>query len=73
MDLPNGFDAVIEALTIFKRHDNPTFPFHCEHDVLHVMVEQEKVPEEDRVRLSELGFEPSDETGSFMSFRYGSA
>ena len=73
MSDPVGFDAVIEALNIFKKYGNPCWPFHCEHDVLYVMVEHKKVSEEDKKKLDELGFIPDDDAGHFKSFRYGSA
>jgi hypothetical protein len=34
---------------------------------------KEEVSEEDRRRLDELGFIWSDESGAWISFRYGSA
>jgi len=69
-----GFDALIEAFTIFKKYENPHSPTHCEHDVMYVCVEPEKVSDEDKARLKVLGFSPSgDVPESFSSFRFGSA
>ena len=73
MSEPTGFDAVIEALTIFKKYDNPHNPFCCEHDTLHVMIEYKDVSDDDKKRLDELGFIEDSENGTFLSFRYGSA
>ncbi len=70
-DDPQGFDAVIEALQIFKRYENPSLPFHCEHDTLYISVDEEKVSAEDKARLDALGFF-EDDTGGFMSYRFGS-
>ena len=67
----HGFDEFTQALSIFRKYDNPPSPFHCEHDILHVMVENDQVTDEDKERLDELGFFERD--GYFASFRYGSA
>jgi hypothetical protein len=72
-----GFRALIEALAIFMRYANPSYPFHCEHDVLYVAVDPNLVGEDDLKRLEELGFEPcalggGEEPDCFQSFRYGS-
>ncbi|MDD5008563.1 MAG: hypothetical protein PHC68_09245 [Syntrophorhabdaceae bacterium] len=70
---------LIEALQIFLKYKNETYPTHCEHDVMYIMdVTKEEVSEEDRKRLGELGFiydEDSDEGAGegWMSFKYGSA
>lgn len=68
-----GFDALIAALTIFKKYENPSFPTHCEHDTLFVCVENSKVSDEDKKRLDELGFTPDGDSGYFVSYRFGSA
>jgi hypothetical protein len=89
MDDPQGFDAILEALAIFRRYVNPSYPFHCEHDVLYVLVSPRGVAEEDRQRLAGLGFVPSgsacedhgdepeweycEDCEHFLSFRFGSA
>ena len=69
---------LIEALNIFKKYvkeDSYEFKrlFHCEHDQLMVYIvnDPEIISEEDRSRLSELGFDWSDE-GHFLSYRFGS-
>ncbi len=70
---------LIEALQIFLKYKNETYPTHCEHDVMYIMdVTKEEVSEEDRKRLEELGFFHDDdcEEGAgegWMSFKYGSA
>ncbi len=67
-------DKLIEALQIFLKYGNPRSPTHCEHDILHVMVDPAKVSSEDLVRLAELGFHPDEDLeGQFYSYRYGSA
>lgn len=67
-------DKLIEALQIFLKYDNPTRPTHCEHDILLVMIDPNKVSEEDKERLDELGFFVGIEfPDCFSSFRYGSA
>lgn len=63
---------LIEALQIFVKYADPTYPTWCEHDVLHVCIDAEIVSGEDKKRLEELGFLTDGDNG-FMSFRYGSA
>lgn len=63
---------LIEALTIFLKYGNKTFPTCCEHDVLLVLCTKD-VSQEDSERLEELGFRWSKEFDCWASFRYGSA
>lgn len=65
-------DKLIEALTIFLKYGNPSYPTHCEHDELMVMIDPALVSAEDKALLDGLGFIPNDE-GYFTSFRFGSA
>lgn len=66
-----GFDAIIEALTIFRKYGNPACPFHCTHDTLTICeIEPSEVSAEDRERLDVLGFFVGDE-GAFESLRWG--
>jgi hypothetical protein len=64
---------LIEALQIFLKYGDPYCPTHCEHDVLTVVIEQEKVSPEDAARLKELGFMEDTDIGCFKSYRFGSA
>ncbi len=64
---------LIEALTIFLKYGDPTFPTHCEHDEMFVLIKPALVSPEDLAKLDELGFIPSDDGDSFYSYRYGSA
>jgi hypothetical protein len=66
---------LIEALQILLKYGNPTYPTHCEHDVLTIVgISPDLVSDEDKARLDELGFFVSNEYGDgFQSFRYGSA
>jgi hypothetical protein len=66
---------LIEALQIFLKYGDISSPTHCEHDVLQVGYDPNKVSEEDIKRLKQLGFFPSDVDGEpcFKSYRYGSA
>jgi hypothetical protein len=67
-------EKLIEALQIFLKYKNETYPTHCEHDVLMICgISQEEVSEEDTKKLEELKFFYSDEYDSFISYRYGSA
>ena len=65
---------LIEALTILSRYVGTTpFPTKCETDCLYVWASPPDVPEEERARLLELGFEPDPENpeGGFVSYRFG--
>lgn len=66
-------DKLIEALQIFLKYDNPTYPTHCEHDELWICgdYDPEKMSKEDLEKLDDLGFDWDGE--SFKSFKYGSA
>jgi hypothetical protein len=66
-------ENLIKALQIFLKYANPTFPTHCEHDVLYVNIDYESVSEEDRDILSDLGFYHDEENGNFKSYKFGSA
>lgn len=61
---------LIEALQILLKYDDPDYPTHCEHDVLHVAVDPELVSDEDKNRLDELGFF-EDEFEGFSSYKFG--
>ena len=70
-------DNLIEALNIFKKYLTKDYerkyPTQCQHDVLVVNVDPALVSEEDKKRLEELDFTPSEEfEESFISFHYGS-
>jgi hypothetical protein len=66
---------LIEALQILNKYGNPSYPTHCEHDVLFVMIDPELVSDEDRTTLLKLGFIAGEGGGAeyFKSHRYGSA
>ena len=63
--------GLIQALNIFLKYGDKSYPTHCEHDVLHVACDPGVVSEEDIKLLEELGFSPNEYDG-FSSFRYGS-
>ncbi len=65
-------EKLIEALQIFLKYGNPQFPTHCEHDVMQVNIDVDKVSEEDLKKLKALHFTP-DEWGTFKSYHFGSA
>jgi hypothetical protein len=64
---------LIEAFQIFLKYGDISYPTHCEHDVLTVCVDPEKVSDEDKQKLDELGFHENPSENCFQSFRYGSA
>lgn len=68
-------DKLIEALQIFLKYDNPTYPTHCEHDELWIVGDFNKDDMEaaDVAKLDELGFFWDDDMDGFKSFKYGSA
>lgn len=67
-------DELIEALQIFLKYGNETYPTHCKHDVLTICGDyhKDKVSQEDLDKLEELGFFWDDGDEYFYSFRYGS-
>jgi hypothetical protein len=62
---------LIEALQIFLKYGNPSYPTHCEHDVLMVCIDPADVSEEDLAKLDKLGFHPGEDC--FESHKFGSA
>lgn len=65
---------LIEAFQIFAKYTDEEWPTHCEHDVMYVNVNPEKVTAEDKERLQALGFDfgSGDVEDVFYSFRFGS-
>jgi hypothetical protein len=71
-----GLDGLIQALQIFRKYGNPSYPTHCEHDILMICgITPETVSNEDKEILEELGFSVGKQLGeeAFYSYRYGSA
>ena len=68
---------LIKALQIFLKYITPgdygeKFPTACEHDKLFInCVSPDKVSEEDKKELKELGFVPYEDV-VFVSYRFGS-
>lgn len=62
-------EDLINALLIFLKYGNPVSPTHCEHYVMLVNVNPDIVSQDDKNKLKELGFEPSNY--EFQSFRFG--
>jgi hypothetical protein len=65
-------DDLIEALQLIATRCKPEFPTWCEHDALHVCVDDELFTPDEIAKLDELGFFVGGE-GGFTSFRFGSA
>lgn len=66
-----GFDALIEAFTIFRRYGNPQWPTCCGHDEMRVCINPKDVGKPDLERLEALGFSPGEY--DFVSYRFGNA
>ena len=67
-------EDLIKALQILLKYGNPSYPTHCEHDVMYICgIEADQVSDEDKDELDRLGFLVDEEDGGFMSFKYGSA
>jgi len=65
---------LIEALQIFLKYGDPSYPTHCEHDEMWICgISPEDVSDEDKAKLDELGFFVSEGDDTFKSFRFGSA
>lgn len=65
-------DDLIKALSIFRKYGNPTYPTHCEHDVMYIDINPELVSDDDKKTLDKLGFVVDTDDDMFMSFRFGS-
>lgn len=66
-------DDLIEAFKIFRKYSDTKYPTHCEHDVMYVQVDPNKVGDEDLKKLNKLGFNPSqDDLECFYSYKFGS-
>lgn len=63
---------LIEALNVFLKYGNPTYPTNCSHDELYVDINPNDVSEEDKNRLDELGFFVNEELEGFSSYKFGS-
>lgn len=66
-------EELIKALQILSKYVegyNQNYPTHCEHDELQVIVNPEKVSEDDKEELVKLGFFPL--YNYFVSYKYGS-
>lgn len=70
---PKGLDALIAALTIFRKYANPPYPTGCDHDVMYVYVDPSVVSAEDLAALDAFGFEADADIDGFRSYRFGSA
>lgn len=75
--------ALIEALTILRKYNDPEWPTNCQHDVLFVSGPAPETMEPgDADRLKELGFVwpagdgeedyDGDYEGGWITFRFGS-
>jgi len=65
---------LIKALQIFLKYGDHKWPTCCSHDQLAIMeIEPEKVSDEDKKILNDLGFFVCEEDECFISFRFGSA
>ncbi len=65
---------LIEALQIFAKYRDLSYPTICEHDILFIVeIERDEISEEDKCKLEELGFDWSNEYDCWVSTKYGSA
>lgn len=69
-------EDLIKVLQILLKYGNPSYPTHCEHDVMYIVgIDPADVFEHDKQELEKLGFSVGNETGEelFYSYKYGSA
>lgn len=72
--MPEAWTDLIDALELLSQgRTDEVSPFHCEHDRLYVMSDPTAFRPEELDVLEALGFHADVETGTFYSFRYGSA
>jgi hypothetical protein len=69
-DVMSGAEQLVEVFTIASKYGDKKWITHCEHDEMWLCIDGEKVSEEDKKRLDELGFFEDD--GGFKSYRHGS-
>lgn len=62
---------LITAFQIFLKYGNPTYPTHCEDDVLHVLIDPTLISDVDINELEALGFIKRPDR--FISYKFGSA
>jgi hypothetical protein len=68
-------ENLIRALTIISKYldgYNKDYPTSCEHDVLFVHVDYNKITQDDLNELKILGFVPNVNSGNMVSYKYGS-
>jgi len=65
-------ENLIKALQILLKYGNPTYPTHCEHDVMRVNIRYSEVSNEDKKTLDGLGFDEDTENDGFKSYTFGS-
>jgi len=66
-------DDLILALRIFQKYKDSYKPIHCEHDVLMIPdVSEERVSEEDKIILEDIGFFWASDYKCYISYRFGS-
>ena len=64
---------LFEALKILEKYmKDENYPTWCEHDVLGINVDPEKISEEDLKKLENLSFFYDKEYESLISFEFGS-
>lgn len=63
---------LIRAFQIFGRYTSSEYPTSCEHDVMYVYVEPNKVSLKDINELQDLGFESDNDLECFVSTKFGS-
>lgn len=65
-------DELIEALEIFKKYANLTYPTKCTTNAFHVMIKTDTVSKNDKAKLGQLSFAPNFDYQCFTSYRFGS-
>ena len=60
----------IEAITIFDKYNNASYPFWGDQKSFYVLISPETVSEEDTKRLKDLGFTPNHDKTCFEVYLY---
>jgi hypothetical protein len=65
---------LIKGLQIISKYSNPSYPTHCEHDILYICVSPSLITnKKDVEELEELGFELDFGDDFIYSYKFGSA
>jgi len=63
-----GFLGLAEAFVILAKYNGGSYVTEAEHDILYAQVDADKVTDEDKKKLDELGWHVDSENGCMALF-----